>query len=163
MAARRDFIKTTVLGAAGLGLGATARAQGRVLGANDRVVLASIGIRGQGNSLKRGFARLKGVEIKTLCDVDENLFAERANDEKLKDVATFRPRYEKDMRRVFEDKDIDASSSPPRTTGTPSPRSGRCRRANTCSWRSPPPTPSGRAARWWRRPPSTRGSSRWGR
>ena len=108
MAARRDFIKTTVLGAAGLGLGATARAQGRVLGANDRVVLASIGIRGQGNALKRGFARLKGVEIKTLCDVDENLFAERANDEKLKDVATFRPRYEKDMRRVFEDKDIDA-------------------------------------------------------
>jgi predicted dehydrogenase len=108
MAARRDFIKTTVLGAAGLGLGATARAQGRVLGANDRVVLASIGIRGQGNALKRGFARLKGVEIKTLCDVDENLFAERAHDEKLKDVATFRPRYEKDMRRVFEDKDIDA-------------------------------------------------------
>ena len=28
----------------------------RILGANDRVVLASIGVRGQGNSLKRGFA-----------------------------------------------------------------------------------------------------------
>ncbi len=38
---------------------------GRILGANDRVVTASIGIRGQGNSLKRGFARLKNVEIKT--------------------------------------------------------------------------------------------------
>ena len=108
MAARREFIKTTVLGAAGLGLGTTARGQTRVLGANDRVVVASIGIRGQGNALKRGFARLKGVEIKTLCDVDENLFAERANDERLKDVPTFRPRYEKDLRRVLEDKDIDA-------------------------------------------------------
>jgi Oxidoreductase family, NAD-binding Rossmann fold len=109
MAARREFIKATVLGAAGLGLGATtARGQSRVLGANDRVVLASIGIRGQGNALKRGFAGLKGVEIKTLCDIDENLFAERANDPKLKDVATFRPRYEKDLRRVFDDKDVDA-------------------------------------------------------
>ncbi len=45
----------------------------RVIGANDRLVLASIGIRGQGNSLKRGFARLKNVEIKTLCDIDANL------------------------------------------------------------------------------------------
>ena len=52
----------------------------RVLGANDKVVTASIGIHGQGNALKRGFARLKNVEIKTLCDVDENLFASRAND-----------------------------------------------------------------------------------
>ena len=40
----------------------------------------AIGIRGQGNALKRGFARLKGVEIKTLCDIDANLFASRVND-----------------------------------------------------------------------------------
>src|SRR5918992_977431 len=50
------------------------------LRANDRVVLASIGIRGQGNSLKRGFARLSNVEIKTLVDPDGNLAAERIND-----------------------------------------------------------------------------------
>src|SRR5206468_11774950 len=35
---------------------AAPRAARRILGANDRVVTASIGIRGQGNSLKRGFA-----------------------------------------------------------------------------------------------------------
>ena len=57
----------------------------RVLGANDRVVLASIGIRGQGNSLKRGFARIPNVEIKTLCDVDANLAPGRVNDERLKE------------------------------------------------------------------------------
>ncbi|HWW93962.1 MAG TPA: Gfo/Idh/MocA family oxidoreductase [Vicinamibacteria bacterium] len=108
MTARRDFLKTTVLGTAGVALGATARSQTRVPGANDRVVVASIGIRGQGNALKRGFARLSGVEIKTLCDVDENLFASRANDPKLADVPTFHPRYEKDLRRVFDDKDVDA-------------------------------------------------------
>ena len=79
----------------------------RVLGANDRVVLASIGIRGQGNALKRGFARLPNVEIKTLCDVDANLAAERINDARLKDVASFRPGFVQDLRRVLDDKDID--------------------------------------------------------
>jgi predicted dehydrogenase len=79
----------------------------RVMGANDRVVLASIGIRGQGDALKRGFARLKNVEIKTLCDVDANLAAERINDPKLTDVATFKPTFVQDLRRVLDDKDID--------------------------------------------------------
>ena len=80
----------------------------RVIGANDRIVLASIGIRGQGNALKRGFARLKNVEIKTLCDIDANLADERINDKRLADVATFKPGFQQDLRRVMEDKDIDA-------------------------------------------------------
>src|SRR5262252_7507629 len=80
----------------------------RVLGANDRVILASIGVRGQGNSLKRGFARLKNVEHKTICDIDANVAAERINDPQLKDVPTFKPGYQQDLRRVMDDKDIDA-------------------------------------------------------
>jgi predicted dehydrogenase len=114
---RRAFAAQTAAAAAGMAAGtaalggATAAAapsvSSRVLGANDRLVLASIGIRSQGNALKRGFARLPGVEIKTLCDPDENLFASRARDERLRDVATFRPGYEKDLRRVFDDKDIE--------------------------------------------------------
>jgi predicted dehydrogenase len=115
---RRDF--TTQLGLAAAGVvvgsdifgtrvGASAQANGRVIGANDRIVCASIGIRGQGNSLKRGFAKLKNVEIKTLCDVDENLFASRANDAALlKDVPNFKPGFVQDMRRVFDDKEVDA-------------------------------------------------------
>jgi predicted dehydrogenase len=79
----------------------------RVLGANDKVVLASIGVRGQGNALKRGFARLPNVEIKTVCDIDANIGNERIHDAKLADVATFKPGYVQDLRRVFEDKDID--------------------------------------------------------
>ena len=71
------------------------------------MVLASIGVRGQGNSLKRGFARLKNVEIKTLCDIDANLADERINDPKLSDVPTFKPTFVQDLRRVLDDKDID--------------------------------------------------------
>jgi predicted dehydrogenase len=115
---RRDF--TTRLGAAAAGVvvagdifgpfaSAAPQAGNRVLGANDRVVIAHIGIHSQGNSLKKGFARLKNVEIKTLCDVDENLYASRANDKSVTDaVPTFKPGFQKDMRRVFDDKDIDA-------------------------------------------------------
>jgi predicted dehydrogenase len=114
---RRDF--TTRLGAAAAGVvvagdvfgpfaSAAPHTSGRIFGANDRVVTASIGIHSQGNSLKRGFAKLKNVEIKTLCDIDGNLFASRANDANLKDVATFKPGYQQDLRRVLDDKDIDA-------------------------------------------------------
>ncbi len=114
---RRDFATRTATAAAAMVAGGAALGGGkasaaptvsaRVAGANDRLVLASIGIRGQGNSLKRGFARLPGVEIKTLCDPDENLYPSRAKDEALADLPTFKPGYEKDLRRVMDDKDVD--------------------------------------------------------
>ena len=78
------------------------------LGANDRVVLASIGVRGQGNALKRGFARLQNVEIKTLCDIDANLGRRAHQRRALADVPTFKPGFVQDLRRVLDDKDIDA-------------------------------------------------------
>jgi predicted dehydrogenase len=80
---------------------------GRALGANDKVVLASIGVRGQGNALKRGFARIPNVEIKTLCDIDANLADERIHDTRLADVPSFKPGFVQDLRRVLDDKDID--------------------------------------------------------
>jgi predicted dehydrogenase len=110
---RRDFTVRVGAAAAGVALGGeffttSAQTNGRIIGANDRVVVASIGIRGQGNSLKRGFASLNNVTIKTLCDVDANLAPSRINDDRLKDVPTFKPNFVQDMRRVFDDKDIDA-------------------------------------------------------
>jgi predicted dehydrogenase len=110
---RRDFASRVGTAAAGIALGgeffrASAQTNGRILGANDRVVVASIGIRGQGNSVKRGFARLKNVEIKTLCDIDANLADSRINDPNLKDVPSYKPNFVQDMQRVFDDKDIDA-------------------------------------------------------
>src|SRR6266849_6735546 len=114
---RREFASRVGAAAAGIAVGgelfnpvvhASPHVSGRILGANDRVVTASIGIRGQGNSLKRGFAKLKNVEIKTLCDIDANLAPERINDDRLKDVATFKPGFVQDFRRALDDKDIDA-------------------------------------------------------
>src|SRR5260370_34703095 len=83
---RREFMTRVGAGAAtvvvsgshvfGSNLNVTPHVGRRVIGANDRVVLASIGIRGQGNALKRGLARLKNVEHQTLCDIHANLAAE---------------------------------------------------------------------------------------
>jgi predicted dehydrogenase len=113
---RREFTARLGAAAAGVAVGGdllsasadAPKVSRRILGANDRVVVASIGIRGQGNSLKRGFARLKNVEVKTLCDIDANLAPERINDGRLADVATFKPGFAQDLRRVLEDKDVDA-------------------------------------------------------
>jgi predicted dehydrogenase len=114
---RREFASRLGAAAAGVAIGsdlfgsgaqAAPNVGGRILGANDRVVLASIGIRGQGNALKRGFARLKNVEHKTLCDIDANLGPSRIDDPRLKDVPTFKPGFVQDLRRVLDDKDIDA-------------------------------------------------------
>jgi predicted dehydrogenase len=113
---RRDFA-TTLAAAAGIvavGRHGSLRARSaqsatsQVLGANDRVVVASVGVRGQGNALKRGFARLANVEVKTLCDIDANLSASRVNDPQLARVATFKPGFVQDLRRVLDDRDIDA-------------------------------------------------------
>jgi predicted dehydrogenase len=102
---RREFLRTTgkavTVGAATLALG------GRILGANDRVRVAVCGVRGRGNDHIRGFARVPGTEIVTLCDVDENVSNQRLGDMErmgLKAKACV------DIRKLLEDKDIDAIS-----------------------------------------------------
>src|SRR5215831_4434128 len=103
---RRDFLKTTgkaiTVGAAALALG------GKVLGANDRVRLAICGVRGRGNDHLRGFARVPGTEIAALCDVDEGVLNQRLGE--VGKLGSGRPKSYVDVRKLLEDKDIDAIS-----------------------------------------------------
>jgi predicted dehydrogenase len=112
---RREFLgKTTqfAVGAIAAGmLSSCARptavgTKAGVIGANNRINLAIIGVRGRGIKLAEGFSQIPDVRIKTLCDIDANLFAERVK--KIEDIQKFAPGTEKDLRRVFEDKEIDA-------------------------------------------------------
>lgn len=75
-------------------------------GANERINLAVIGIRSRGMGLIDSFTRIENVRIKTLVDVDENLFAERAASVEMKHG--YKPGTAFDMRRAFDDKEIDA-------------------------------------------------------
>ncbi len=85
---------------------ATQRPKAKILGANETINLGVIGIHGQGMAHAEGFAKIDNVRIRTLCDVDENLFGSRAKT--IADIAGVAPLYEQDLRRVFDDKDIDA-------------------------------------------------------
>jgi predicted dehydrogenase len=76
------------------------------LGANEQINLAVIGIRGRGMDLAEGFAEIPNVRVKTICDIDENLFAERIKE--IEEIQGLAPSTEYDLRRVFDDKDIDA-------------------------------------------------------
>lgn len=78
-------------------------------GANERIRVAQLGIRGQGRGHIRSFNALENVEVATLCDVDENLFGERVK-EFFTDEGLPAPKLATDMRRVFEDPEIDAVS-----------------------------------------------------
>src|SRR5438045_1971959 len=100
---RREFLKTGVAaGAATLALG------GKVLGANDRVRLAIVGTRGRGKDHIKGFAGVPGVELAALCDADENVLNERLGD--IEKLGRPRPKGYWDIRKLLEDKDIDAIS-----------------------------------------------------
>jgi predicted dehydrogenase len=103
---RRDFLKTT--GKAVAVGAATLATRGKVLGANDRVRVAVCGVRGRGKDHIHGFTHVRGVEVAALCDVDENVLNQR-----LKDVTGAglpRPKSYVDVRKLLEDKDIDAIS-----------------------------------------------------
>ena len=73
---------------------------------NERVRLAVIGVRGRGNELARGFARLKDAEVVAVCDVDDAVFQKAV--EGVEQIAGKAPRTEKDFRRLLDDKGIDA-------------------------------------------------------
>lgn len=109
---RRDFIKKTTLSAAGIAVGTSvfsAKSYANIIGANDRVILGSVGIGGRGGGLLDSFSKMyhKGVRIKTICDVDSKFFADKI-ELAAKNQNGNKPNTETDMRRVFDDKDIDA-------------------------------------------------------
>jgi predicted dehydrogenase len=95
---RRDLLKGAVV--------ASLLAPSRVLGANDRVRVAVIGLRGRGFDHIKRLKELPNVEIAAVCDIDENVTAKRLADFEgfgLRKPATF-----VDVRKLLEDKSIDA-------------------------------------------------------
>jgi predicted dehydrogenase len=104
---RRDFLKTTAKTTAGLGAltGITFLTRPeRVLGANDRVRVAVCGLHGRGKDHLDAYSHLSGVEIAALCDVDENVLRKCLGE------VGGKPQTYVDVRKLLEDKSIDAIS-----------------------------------------------------
>ncbi|MBD3629971.1 Gfo/Idh/MocA family oxidoreductase [Cyclobacterium sp.] len=114
MTKRREFLKKTTISSAGIvvgGLGFSAKSYASIIGSNDRIHLAQIGIRNQGTVHINNYCRLKdshNVALKVLCDTDEALFD--AKSKIVFDKTGIKPELEWDIRKVLENKEIDAVS-----------------------------------------------------
>lgn len=114
MTKRREFIKKSILGTAGIaigGMGFSSRSYASIVGSNDRINVAVIGIRGQGGTHIDSWCSLtenRNIRLKTICDVDEQYFADKSKI--VLDKTGIKPLTEWDMRKVFDDKEIHAVS-----------------------------------------------------
>jgi predicted dehydrogenase len=110
MTRRREFIKKGLIGTAGIaigGVGFSARSYASVIGANDRINVAIVGLRSRGSAHIDEWCYLKdkyNIRVVTLCDADEQFFAERSHT--VFDKTGIKPANVWDMRKVFDDKDI---------------------------------------------------------
>ncbi len=98
---RRSFLQA--------GAAAAVATQARpILGANDRVNVAVIGLGGRGNNHMDYYLKIDTCQIAALCDV--NQAALERGQAKVEKGGTPKPQGYADMRQVFDDKSIDAVS-----------------------------------------------------
>jgi predicted dehydrogenase len=104
---RREFLDTLAAGSAGLAIGSTAKSYGQILGSNDRLNFAVIGLH------SRAYAHLSALKankatarISHVCDVDSNTLKKFADD--VEHELDYAPAVEKDFRHILQEKDVDA-------------------------------------------------------
>jgi predicted dehydrogenase len=78
----------------------------RAVAANDKVNIAIIGMRGRGKNLAREFTGVREANVACFVDVDKNVLDEVSGAYEKQHGR--RPKLLGDMRRVFDDKSIDA-------------------------------------------------------
>jgi predicted dehydrogenase len=107
MVTRREFIDTLAVGAAGMAIGSTAKSYGQILGSNDRLNFAVIGLNGRASahlaSLKADNATAR---ISHVCDVDSTILKKFADD--ASHELGYAPATEKDFRNILQLKEVDA-------------------------------------------------------
>lgn len=104
---RREFLDTLAVGAAGVALGSTAKSYSQIVGANERLNFAVIGLNSRAYAhLSALKANSKAAYISRVCDVDSNIL-ERFAGSVQKEMGTA-PATDKDFRKLLEHKDIDA-------------------------------------------------------
>lgn len=107
MLTRREFLDTLATGTAGLAIASTAKSYGQIMGSNDRLNFAVIGLH------SRAYAHLSALKankaaarIAYVCDVDKSTMQKFAS-------ATERemgeaPKTDQDFRNILREKEVDA-------------------------------------------------------
>ena len=107
---RRQFLIGFALAGTGVGLTSLWNRSGvsRILGANDRIRAAVIGLGLNGSRQLGEYLRLPGVEIAALCDIDEHRLLQSA--QMVSKRGQPPPITTRDFRRILDSQEIDAIS-----------------------------------------------------
>ncbi len=108
---RRDFIKKTATGAAVFSIGAVlpgfgAKSCRNIIGANNRLMVAAMGVNSRGHAVAGNFAAQNNCEVLYICDVDSK--AAEKTIAAVEKIQQKRPKAEPDFRKALEDKNLDA-------------------------------------------------------
>ncbi len=107
---RRDFIKKVTTGAAVISFGGVlpgfgARSYNNILGANEKIRVACMGVNSRGLAVGTNFAAQKNCEVLYVSDVDKRA-ADKCIDA-IEKIQNKRPLVSPDFRKALEDKNLD--------------------------------------------------------
>lgn len=100
--------RSILIGAAAgtLSMALSARSYARIIGANDRLRVAVVGVNGRGSSLMTAFDKVPNCEVTHLADVDAQVLPKRAQEFVAKGARA--PKLVGDFRRLLSGNQIDA-------------------------------------------------------
>lgn len=107
---RREFIKTAAASAVGISIGGilpgfSAQSYRSILGANEKIRVASMGVNSRGLAVGTNFAAQKNSEVVYVCDVDTRAAAKCIAE--VEKIQGKRPQAQGDFRKALEDKNLD--------------------------------------------------------
>jgi len=106
---RRTFLRKTTSASAGVVVGQSVMAKpSKTYSLNDKINIAVIGIRSRGKDHYRALAKIPGVHIAVLCDIDQRLFPQAVKE--VEELTGYKPKTVNDYHEVLSDDDIDAVS-----------------------------------------------------
>lgn len=103
---RRAFIRTTAVAGIGLGMAGSLGAAPLRRGANDKVVVAVMGVNSRGDVLARVCAAVPGTEVAYVCDVDRRAVEKTVA--AVREVQGRAPKGVIDFREALDDPAVDA-------------------------------------------------------
>jgi predicted dehydrogenase len=107
MVTRREFLDTLAVSAVGLAIGSNAKSYGQILGSNERINFAVIGLNGRAYAhLSALKANKDAARIAHVCDVDSNTLKKFADN--VQKEMGYAPATDKDFRNILQQKDVDA-------------------------------------------------------
>jgi predicted dehydrogenase len=107
MVTRREFLDSVAIGAAGLAVGSTAKSYAQILGSNDRLNFAVIGLHSRAYAhLSALKANSNAARITHVCDVDSNTLKKFSDS--VQQQMGYSAAAAKDFREILAKKDVDA-------------------------------------------------------